>query len=238
VRTRSGDGTRGARVAKLRRELGIAAGLARRDLHQRIPYPLLERGAEQVDRHPRALAGKRIGDRAHARSEELVAPCIDALAQRRRELGNEPRLQHRVVVAQLDHADAALGGSDQRAAECGIDQAPANRHVLAAGAVARRRHAQFRCAVFVDARRRAVAGVVQRRADVLAIAQRRLQLTELALRQVCRRTDSETRAESALQVRCADADRAGEFGERGFAGIQQLPGAFDGIVCVCHGGKD
>ena len=98
------------------------------------------------------------------------------------------------------------------------------RSPCTACAIARGRHAEFRGAAFVHARRRTVAGVVQRAADVVAVAQRGFQRAELALREVLRRAEAEARGELALQVRGAQADRVGERVQRGLAAVEQRGG--------------
>src|SRR4051794_7003007 len=52
-----GDRADGAGRADLARDLGVARGLAGRDLAQRLPDSLLERGAADVERQRAAAAG-------------------------------------------------------------------------------------------------------------------------------------------------------------------------------------
>ena len=124
---------------------GVAAGLAARDLHQRIPDPLLERGADQVDRRPapacrpahrrrraRAARGTRRGRRRRA----PACACGNSRAQL--------RLQRGGIVAQFDHADAAFAWSRPARWPSAVStQAPADLLALAAGAVTRGRHAEL-----------------------------------------------------------------------------------------------
>src|SRR5690606_11029628 len=64
-----------------------------------------------------------------------------------------------------------------------------------------------------------------------------LQRAEFLLREVFGGADPVTRLELALQVRSAEADRGGEFVQRGFAAVEQGAGAFEFLVLVCHGPK-
>ncbi len=162
----------GGRVADGARDLGVSARLAPRDAAQRAPHAALEHRAADVHRDPGEIAfSRQKGSDAVANLSQRRG-ILDQL--RRAEFLADQAPQLRLVVAELDGAEAARGRRDQGPADRQREDGIADSLAAAAGAVAARRHAEAGGRLFVEARGRAVAGVEQRRGDPAAILERGL----------------------------------------------------------------
>ena len=94
----AGTGARHRAGSSRRAEFGgqarVAARLAFRDPHQRVPDPRLEYGADEVQLDLRGTPCERIGPGTQPRREELVAPFVDALEPGAREFAPQARFHY------------------------------------------------------------------------------------------------------------------------------------------------
>ena len=112
------------------RDLGVGRGRAGGNCAQRLPDPLLESGAADVERQVEPLARRLdeaddLGDRALERG--VAADQLGA-----REAVLQVAHQRVGIVAEHDGANALVGGGDQDRAERGLADREADRRALAA----------------------------------------------------------------------------------------------------------
>ena len=231
VRAGTRDRARALRRAERRRELRIAAGFAARDLHQRIPHLLLERGADQVDvdvapacrrarrrRRARAARGIRRGRRRRARSVRLREFRAQAALPAPAASSPSSTMQMPRSVAATSAWPSAVSTMLQRM----LLALRRRRGNARASCQASRRRLRTRATASRSRRRtaRALTSSPSRSA--------RLQCAELALREVCGRAEAEARGEAALQVRGAQADGvAPSASSVEFAAVEQAAGVFE-----------
>ena len=212
-------------------DLAVGAGLARRDLGQRLPHLPLEGGADDVERHVgrverRRLAAVEPGQHAlHPRRQR----CVVALDLGRREVVLQIALEGAIAVAEEHRGDALLGRRDQHAAIVGVDRGVVDMRAGAALGIGGGRHAERLVARFIDAARRAVARAIQRLAHLLAVAQRLAEALALLGDQPVARRQAELGDEALAEGVGGDADLARHLGERrrlvGVGRVEQRAGA-------------
>src|SRR5690606_38068414 len=162
-----GAGTRhGADRARHADPLGhrrVAAGLADRNLLQRLPDPLLERGAPDIERQVHADAG--VLHPADALRDDLLEVRVAPDQVGPGEAVLQPAQQSLRIVAQLDRADAALALRDEDRAERTLADGEADGGTGAAIAKARRLHAEDAVGPLVETAVGAEARLVDRIGD-------------------------------------------------------------------------
>src|SRR4051812_44841036 len=190
------------------RDFRIGARLAARDASQLFPHATLEDGAADVDRQAReaAFAGDEAADlRFHVRQGRFAQ-------LRLAELAGEQLRQLPGIGAELDGANAILGGRDQHDAERRRERRIADALALAARAIGAGMHAKV--ALLIEARHRAVARVEHGVGHAAAVAQRRLHGLDAVGVLIAARGDPEGSLETPLQVKRACTDRARQLIQR------------------------
>ena len=161
------DRAHGLRPADAPRDLGIARGRSARDLAQRLPDALLERGAAHVERQIEPLR-RRLDEADHPRDHPLEALIAADQPGLRKAILKAAHERVR-VVAELDRADALAGRRDEDRAERALADREADRGAIPAAAKLRRGHAEEIGRSGVEAPARIEAGAVDRLGDRAAL---------------------------------------------------------------------
>src|SRR6185295_15266238 len=212
------------RLADRRRDLGIAAGLARRDLAQLAPHRFLEGGAGDVDRqvgHRRRMLDRR--ERAFDQLLEAAGVLDD------RGLGEQPP-QRRLAVVEGQAADPLRRRGDQHLAERAVEMGPADGLAAAAVAPGRWGHAEPLLGVRVKDARPRIAGVVDRVGHPAVSLERALRPLVAQAPRIFRRGHAEVALEQALEMMRGIAHRLSQLGE-----ARRLFGPLDQLHRLGHG---
>lgn len=227
ARACAGHGAARAGRADARCDIGIRGGLSSRNLLQRLPYPLLEGGAADIQRQCGASRG--ILDQAyHLCHQLLIAPVgadqfglAEALLQ---------RLQQRLrIVAEQDRDHAGGTAGHQHAAQRTLGKREVDDFAATTGTPLLRCHAQQPRRVFVEAPAGTEAGIVEGIGDAFMLLKPATQAIGAQRGGVLLRGQPGGLLEQAVQPGRAAAGDVGQFLQRGLveAGLQMAADPFD-----------
>ncbi len=196
------------RTHRLRRpdplgDLAVACGRAGRDIADGGPYPLLERGAADVERQVEPLP-RRL-DEAHDLGHESLEPLVAADEARVRKAVLQTAHQCLGIVAELDGAHTFVRGRDQDRTERALANRKADDVTAAAGAELRRRHAEQVGRGGVEAAVGIKARAIDRLGDGIAGGEFLAHALAAMAGGICLRRHPGHRLEHAVEVEAAHA---------------------------------
>lgn len=149
-----------------RRDLRIAARLARRDFPQLSPHCFLKRRAGHIERQVRH--GRGIVDRSDRASHEIAHGRAAALDGRRREAPDKGCL----ILIERQAANAFFGCREQHPPQMRLHHFPADGDARSAIAPRAWCHAQPFPGIFIETTRTGIAGIIDRLRDTAPFGQR------------------------------------------------------------------
>src|SRR6185503_1500895 len=211
-RARGRDGARGGRRPDSPRELGVARGVAGRNLAHRLPDALLKGGAANIERQFEADL-RRLDEADDPRDERLECFVAADEARPRKSILQVTGQSVR-IVADRDGADAALALRDENRAERAFADSEADLRTLSTLAITRRRHAEHRVRFAVEAPVRAVACIVDGIGNRFAFGERIAHALRAVRSRIRARSDAGHRAKRPVQMVRAQAGACRERVER------------------------